>query len=380
VQLFKLSTYQRVTSQRFLPEIDGLRFLAIIPVVLMHLNTALKKNETVYADIKHPLNDFFNLGDLGVYVFFAISGFILGLPFAKQHLQNAQPVKLGKYFLRRVTRLEPPYIIVMTALLLMHWLVLHTSNLSNLGEHYAYSLVYLHNIKYGDWSNINPVAWSLEIEIQFYILAPLLTMVFKLPNKHLRRAIFAFVILLMTWFQINYKQELIDAHLHMSFLSHGQYFLIGFLLIDILTYEKLNWQIVGDVLGVIAIFFLFFLKKGPHYYRLIFPFCILLVFVCAFAGKWFNRFFTNKYVSVIGGMCYITYLIHFPLAFLITKFTKHLCTGNNYALDIIIQDIICLPIILIISAVAFAFLEKPFMFHDWPQKFKTWLFKPKAIG
>lgn len=381
MNLFKLSTYQRVTSQRFLPEIDGLRFLAIFPVLFMHLSTALKKNTHFYQDIEHPLNRFLNyLGEQCVPIFFGISGFILALPFAKQYAQNGQSVKLEKYFMRRVTRLEPPYIIVLTVLFFLHWLVLNTTTSEPLSEHYAYSLIYMHNIKYGTWSAINPVSWTLEIEIQFYLLTPLLTLVFKLGNKHLRRIILMATILVMTWLQITYKHEMIDAHLQLSFLSHGQHFLIGFLLIDFLLFEKVDWKYLGDVIGIVALFFVFYLRDGPEYYKYIFPTCILLVFLCSFKSYWFNKFFVNKYVSVIGGMCYITYLIHFPLEFLLTKFTKHFATGTNYVQDMVVQSIICIPLVIIISAVAFAFLEKPFMFHDWPQKFKAWLVKPKAIG
>ena len=49
----------------------------------------------------------------GVELFFIISGFILGLPFAKQYLAGGKQVRLGAYFLRRLTRLEPPYILIL---------------------------------------------------------------------------------------------------------------------------------------------------------------------------------------------------------------------------------------------------------------------------
>ena len=45
-----------------------------------------------------------------------ISGFILGLPFARHVLANGPPVVLKQYFLRRLSRLEPPYIVAMITL------------------------------------------------------------------------------------------------------------------------------------------------------------------------------------------------------------------------------------------------------------------------
>ena len=47
----------------------------------------------------------------GVELFFAISGFILGIPFASHYLRGVPRVNLRRYFIRRLTRLEPPYII-----------------------------------------------------------------------------------------------------------------------------------------------------------------------------------------------------------------------------------------------------------------------------
>src|SRR5690349_19587132 len=57
------------------------------------------------------VNDIFSTGHLGVQLFFAISGFILSLPFARCWLGGEKAVSLGGYYLRRVTRIEPPYII-----------------------------------------------------------------------------------------------------------------------------------------------------------------------------------------------------------------------------------------------------------------------------
>ena len=59
------------------------------------------------------------VGFRGVELFFVISGFILGLPFAAHYLKGAAPVSLRKYYLRRLTRLEPPYIVALLVLFIL---------------------------------------------------------------------------------------------------------------------------------------------------------------------------------------------------------------------------------------------------------------------
>src|SRR5690606_17688210 len=147
-------------------------------------------------------------GGIGVDVFFAISGFILALPFAKHHLFATPPVSIKGYFTRRITRLEPPYVISLTILLGVHILILHESFREML-PHYLASLFYVHGFVYDEWSRINPVAWSLEVEVQFYILAPLLAMVFKIPGKVQRRSVIVGIILLSVLHR-NFNYEWIE--------------------------------------------------------------------------------------------------------------------------------------------------------------------------
>src|SRR5205807_233343 len=113
-------------------------------------------------------------GWAGVQLFFAISGFILALPFAAHRLLGEKPVDLGKYFRRRLTRLEPPYILSLLGTFAFGLLISHQLSWAANGKHLLASLVYMHNLAFGHESYISTVAWTLEIEVQFYCLVPLL--------------------------------------------------------------------------------------------------------------------------------------------------------------------------------------------------------------
>lgn len=110
---------RRTSGQELIRPIDGLRFFAIATVVAYHANISAcraKYPGISDGDLAERMSDsllpfVLNQGIVGVPIFFAISGFILGLPFARHCLQGAPQVQLGAYFERRLSRLELPYLI-----------------------------------------------------------------------------------------------------------------------------------------------------------------------------------------------------------------------------------------------------------------------------
>src|SRR5438132_61246 len=113
--LFKRQT----NTTSFIPQIDGLRFLAIAMVLLYHINIFVTVKVPFH--FTRPASDYWWMFQLldsdrkGVFLFFIISGFILALPFARATRQKGKQVRLKDYYLRRLTRLEPPYLLAMTA-------------------------------------------------------------------------------------------------------------------------------------------------------------------------------------------------------------------------------------------------------------------------
>ena len=161
---------RETSSGRFIPEMDGLRFVAIGMVVIFHLNSYLLAS--LHDSGSLPRSDWLRpialVGFRGVELFFVISGFLLGLPFAAHHLKNASPVSLRKYYLRRLTRLEPPYIVAMLGLFAVA-VSIQGKTAANLYPHLAASLFYLHNLIFGSPSPAMGVAWSLEVEVRPWV-------------------------------------------------------------------------------------------------------------------------------------------------------------------------------------------------------------------
>lgn len=363
---------RRVTSStNYIHEIDGLRFLAIFPVVIQHLNERLIKYypQTIENPLEGNLLSFFaSRGTVGVFIFFAISGFILSLPFARHYLHGSKKVEIKTFLLRRFTRLEPPYIFWMTIFLLV--LISQGSMpIVDLIKHWLASIFYLHNVLYQGYSIINPIAWTLEIEIQFYLLAPFITFIFfSIKDKLVRRlAIVAFIFL---WMSLQHYHGWIHYPQKLTLLAHLHYFLIGFLATDLYLESRslLKKYLLFDLIGVLAFFTLMITWSEEYLKSILFTVALLLLIISAFKGKLLNKFLSNNWIASIGGMCYTIYLIHLPLLEFQFNLTRKFITIENYYLNFLIQFLIALPLIIGISAIFFLIIEKPFMEKDWHRK------------
>jgi peptidoglycan/LPS O-acetylase OafA/YrhL len=378
-----ISVFQRKTaSNNFIPEIDGLRFLAIITVLLYHLNTVFSKEiglglSNALVEMGGSKSDFTMAWwwvrlDLGVKVFFAISGFVLALPFLRFYLGlSDKKVQLKSYFVRRLTRLEPPFIITLVFFYLVHVFLLNEDALVFL-KHFGASLIYGHGFIYGDANPINPVTWSLETEAQFYVIIPLIMwLIFKLRNS----AISILVLLGLIVGSIFFRNEYVfSLHWGRSIFAYFVNFAMGIVVCwGYLKFHK--WFKVRvwfyDIVGFIATFGLFYFYKPQHCVgnQIFFNISIAVVMITAFKGNMFNWIYTRPLVYIIGGMCYSIYLIHYAFLHLSVKWTKLLwIEGLNYTWNLGIQVLVGVPLVLLVSAVFFRYFERPFMDKDWWNK------------
>jgi peptidoglycan/LPS O-acetylase OafA/YrhL len=364
----------RITSGgKIIREIDGLRFLAIIPVIMQHMYERFERNTTISfvpGNEKTVTGFFASRGFIGVYIFFIISGFILALPFAKHRFADGKKVNVGQYFLRRVTRLEPTYILWITVFFIIFVIHGHNSFATYL-PHYLASITYTHGLIYHMWSPINPPTWTLEIEIQFYILAPLLAwLFFSVRNKMKRRLINLFAILLLIIVQQYFK--FYTNPYNLTILGHLHYFLAGFMLADVYLCDwreikRSRWY---DIVAItaLAIVLISWSWNFEFSLRLIFLISLFVLFFAVFKGVAVNQFITNRWVTAIGGMCYTIYLIHLPMEEFLIVLTKKIHVSNYLSVNLLIQLLIAVPIVLIVSSVFFLLFEKPFMDKDWPRK------------
>jgi peptidoglycan/LPS O-acetylase OafA/YrhL len=106
-------------------------------------------------------------GSLGVFLFFALTGYLLFLPFARSTSGDGRPIDLGRYALNRAVRVLPLYYVVLVAFLLLNE---HGGTLSQWWRFATFSQSFFSDTV----STVDGPMWSLVVEIQFYALLPLL--------------------------------------------------------------------------------------------------------------------------------------------------------------------------------------------------------------
>lgn len=341
-------------AQEFLPQIDGLRFVAILSVVLYHLQGFAAERFPVAESSMTWLQRLMAQGHYGVPLFFALSGYILGRPFLGE-----RPVGLKNYYLRRLTRLEPPYV---ACLLIIFALKLSGTDatFSSLFPSLLASLVYMHGLIYGTASEVNGVAWSLEVEWQFYVLAPLLFALVARSRSWLRHA---GLWLAMALGGAAYAFDYHDTpRLGISLLHYLGFFAAGawVAVLDSANQARVR-ALRYDAIGLLAWAAIAgCLLHGGGTQGLL-PALTAIVLWSGLNGTYSARFLGWWPVYCVGAMCYSIYLYHF---FVISFLGKVLvaCVGTTITAG---QQLLLLPFavatVMLVCAIPYLLVERPFM-------------------
>lgn len=358
---------RRTASIAFIPQIDGLRFYAVVAVLVFHCCGYLStpaRNPAATAAAATWFAGLAKAGHSGVELFFVISGLVLGLPFARAAAGVGPPVSLRRYFLRRVTRLEPPYIINLLVLSTVI-LLLGRETLSWLVPHLLASLAYCHNLVFGRASSINFVAWSLEIEVQFYILAPLLAGLFALRSPWARStALGAGMALGSTLACCLTMTAGVPPRYALTLACYLQYFLMGFALAD--------WHARGgdhsgrsgmaDVLAIPCAAAVPLLEHHPALRAYLLPLAFGGLCLSALHGRLHSRLMSVPALVVIGGMCYTIYLYHPFIKSACGPAIVRLAPAGLPAVATLVAQVVAFIVVIVGCCVPlFLCFEKPFM-------------------
>ncbi|MEP6747136.1 MAG: acyltransferase family protein, partial [Bacteroidota bacterium] len=246
------------------------------------------------------------------------------------------------------------------------------------GITYSSTLVYKH------FNQLNPVIWSLEVEIQFYIVAPFITwFIFGLKDFNNRNLVIIISILIIVFVQEQTGISNGYNVLRYTILGQLQYFLVGILMVNLYLEQKLRpetytglWSMAATIAILSMVGFRWVSGYGK---TILFIAALTTLFIGAFRSGAFNRFIKRPWIMAIGGMCYSIYLLHLAIAEasieLLRKINPH---AQNSVLWFAIYAIFFLSCLVIIVPVFYLLIEKPCMDHSWPTRLKNYFIKPKT--
>lgn len=315
-----------------IPELDGIRGLAIAMVVLCHYGAhQITSTPRTAFNFLHIVLTF---GWTGVDLFFVLSGFLIGGILMDQ---RSSPRFFGTFYVRRICRIFPVYYLwlAIALILLTVGLPEHFRKLAQPDLPFWSYFTYTQNLllpKLGDFGNeCFGVTWSLAVEEQFYLLFPLLVR-FCSPAL-LPRLLAVLAVSAVAFRSIAYvglpspgltgfvvlpgRWDSLCLGALTAWLVRRPGFIEGFR-----RYEQVIWIGGGAILAVLVGMRLTHQadlhSPAMHFAGLtllaIF-FSGLLVLALYSQRKWFTEFFRNVWLRKLGGISYGVYLIHQPVSY-----------------------------------------------------------------
>jgi len=341
---------------KYRPEIDGLRAVAVVPVILFHAGVKL-----------------FGGGYVGVDVFFVISGYLITSIIYNEIIE--QRFSLLEFYERRARRILPALLFITSISIVLAWFFLGPNALDKFANSvigvasFGSNIVFwLQQGYFEESTELMPLihTWSLGVEEQFYLLFPLIMLLLsKLRQSSIYATLFMFVV-----GSLGLSIWAVDYQIHQRIVS-GAFFLlptrawelgIG-ALIAIQQQQNIkrceaDWinnslALLGLILIVLPMFILDKDSPFPGIAAIAPVVGTGLIIFCANGSTWIGRVLSVKPMVLVGLASYSLYLWHqVLLAYWRNAYVQTELNAQSIAALILASSIL--------SYLSFRFVEKPF--------------------
>jgi len=305
---------------KYRPEIDGLRAISVIAVLIYHSNLSFFGKY------------FFNGGFIGVDIFFTISGYLIGSIIISE-LNIYGKFSYKDFLIRRIRRILPVLFFIIIISLIFAYVYLLPDDFIDISKSILSTSLFSSNYYFslvGDAydsvdSKFIPFlhTWSLSVEEQFYILFPIiLVLIFKYYNQYFIKILLC--ILLFSFIFANYSSVNYLNYNFYSLPSRAWEILIGVILakyeIQRGSFPKIknnflnNFLIFTGFSFILSSFYFFNDKMSLPAYPTLLPIIGTSILII-FTGKndFITKFLSNKFIVFLGLISYSLYLWHYPI-------------------------------------------------------------------
>lgn len=198
-----MSSTSQLTHKPIFKNLDGIRFVAFLGVFFSHTFYATDpgiRQDTLYQTVTFLIGQW---GDLGLSVFFVMSGFLITYLLLSERLATGQ-VHVLSFYARRILRIWPVYFVIVAFNFFVYASITNNHELTKHQLPYYFFYVNMDAIANGFSNGIIDHLWAISVEEQFYLVLPLLMLL--VPDKKLSY-VFIAVIIASQAFRITHYTE-----------------------------------------------------------------------------------------------------------------------------------------------------------------------------
>ncbi len=309
-----------------------------------------------------------NIGSMGVSLFFVLSGFLITYLLLQEQSDNSH-IHLGRFYMRRVLRIWPLYYsVVLLAFFVLPHFYTQLGWDQNFYDHFFTKLMFyvliLPNVCLALFPEVLAAnqLWSIGVEEQFYLVWPLLVVLFR------RNLLWVFVTILagkslltvglnhivvhapgLDWLNVTVRQFEIEK---LTIGSIGAYWLFN---------EKkdiLRWiyHPVTRAVGWLGLLGFATFHVRVKFYSIILGFLLLIVLMnmCRRKQLWTD----HPLISYLGKISYSMYMIHQFVILAVLSVAKPHFKGVSFQ---VVMYAASLPLTALVSIASYEWLEKPFL-------------------
>ena len=337
------------------PEIDGLRAIAVISVILYHAKITLFSQNVLDG------------GFLGVDIFFVISGYLISSIILKEKT-NTGTFSFTNFYQRRARRILPALFFVMILSYPMAWFYLLPGSFIDFSRSILSSLIFSSNFYF--WVEAQEYAatssllkpflhtWSLSVEEQFYIVFPIfLLLIYKFFKKYILLIFILFFLISITFAQFG---SVTNPSFNFYMLTSRMWELLAgsILAFSEIKFGRNNKRIHSQIfnpIGILLIFysFIFFNDQMnlPSIKSLVPVLGTMLLIWFSQKNELITKLLSTKYFVGVGLISYSLYLFHFPI----------MAFGRvNNPTPPELDKLIWVLLTIILSIISYFIIEKPF--------------------